>query len=247
VYTHPDAEVDIVLVHGLNGAPDKTWTSADGTFWPTDLLPASLRGAQANVLVYGYNADVYSATSRSSASDNFLHQHAQTLVTSLTLFRRGEGTARNPLVWVCHSLGGLLAKRALLYSADLRGAHHEPYRSIYVSTYALVFLGTPHTGADAASWGLMLQAMADAVVPRRFFETESVLLRTLKKDNETLANINSHFLDIYQRFRIHMVHEDHKTDIKGTKYVRSPLTYTHKTLSSLFPSYHPSSLPFHHD
>ncbi|GAO18377.1 hypothetical protein UVI_02009880 [Ustilaginoidea virens] len=54
-------------------------------------------------------------------------------------------------------------------------------------------------------------------MPRKFFESESVLLKTLKKDNETLSNINNHFLDIYQRFRIHMVHENHKTDIKGTK------------------------------
>lgn len=219
VYTHPDAEVDIVLVHGLNGRPDSTWTAADGTFWPTDLLPASLRGVPANVLVYGYNADVYSRRHGrgGSASDNFIHQHAQTLVTSLTLFRRGEGRVRKPIVWVAHSLGGILVKRALLYSSDLRAAHHDDYRSVFVSTYGIVFLGTPHAGAGAASWGCVLQAMSDAVLPRKFFESESVLLKTLKKDNETLANINNHFLDIYQRFRIHMVHENHKTDIKGTK------------------------------
>ncbi|KAM3435566.1 hypothetical protein NHJ13734_005469 [Beauveria thailandica] len=219
VYTHPDAEVDIVLVHGLNGRPDHTWTSPDGTFWPTDLLPSALRGAPANILVYGYNADVYSRHNSRSASDNFIHQHAQTLVTSLTLFRRGEGRARRPLVWVAHSLGGILVKRALLYSGDLRAAHHDDYRSVFVSTYGIVFLGTPHAGAGAAAWGCALQAMSDAVLPRKLFESESVLLKTLKKDNETLANINNHFLDIYQRFRIHMAHENHKTDVKGTKMV----------------------------
>lgn len=219
VYTHPDAKVDIVLVHGLNGSPEKTWTASNGTFWPLDILPASLKGQQANVLVYGYNADVYCRKNDRSASDNFIHQHAQTLVTSLTLYRRSEGTFRNPIIWVCHSLGGILVKRALLYSNDLRMMHHEDYRSIYVSTFGLMFLGTPHTGSDAATWGLVLQGMADAIMPKKFFESESVLLKTLKKDNETLANINNHFLDIYHRFRIHMVHENHKTDIKGTKYV----------------------------
>ncbi|QPG97978.1 hypothetical protein C2857_007115 [Epichloe festucae Fl1] len=217
VYTHPDAQVDIVLVHGLNGDPQKTWTASNGTFWPTDLLPASLKGAKANILVYGYNADVYSRKNDRSASDNFIHQHAQTLVTNLTMFRKSEGTYKNPIIWVCHSLGGILVKRALLYSNDVKVTHHEDYRSIFVSTFGLIFLGTPHCGSDAATWGLMLQGMADAIMPRKLFESESVLLKTLKKDNETLANINNHFLDIYQRFRIHMVHENHKTDIKGTK------------------------------
>ncbi|KAG5922967.1 hypothetical protein E4U42_005083 [Claviceps africana] len=217
VYTHPDAKVDIVLVHGLNGDPEKTWTASNGTFWPSDLLPPALKGAQANILTYGYNADVYSRKNDRSASNNFIHQHAQTLVTNLTMFRKSEGTFRNPIIWVCHSLGGILVKRALLYSNDVRATHHEDYRSIYVSTFGLIFLGTPHAGSDAATWGLMLQGMADAIMPRRFFESESVLLKTLKKENETLANINNHFLDIYQRFRIHMVHENHKTDIKGTK------------------------------
>ncbi|KAK7433394.1 hypothetical protein QQZ08_000334 [Neonectria magnoliae] len=217
VYTHPEAKVDIVLVHGLNGSPDKTWKAKNDVFWPLDLLPTSLKGVQANIMVYGYNADVYSKRNDQSASDNFIQQHAQTLVTNLTLYRKSEDTLKNPIIWVCHSLGGILVKRALLYSNDLRAAHHEEYRSIYVSTFGLIFLGTPHTGSDGATWGIMLQAMSDAIIPRKFFESESVLLKTLKKDNETLANINSHFLDIYQRFHIHMAHENHKTDVKGTK------------------------------
>lgn len=217
VYTHPDAKVDIILVHGLNGDPEKSWTAKNGLFWPADLLPHSLREARANILVYGYNADVYSKRHGASPSDNFIYMHAQTLVTSLTHYRKDELTSFNPIIWVCHSLGGILVKRALLYSNDLRTSQHEDYRSIYVSTYGIVFLGTPHTGADIATWGTVLQAMSDAVVPRSFFQSESVLLKTLKRDNETLQNINNHFLDVYQRFKILMAHENHKTDLRGTK------------------------------
>ncbi|XDG05096.1 hypothetical protein ABKA04_004711 [Annulohypoxylon sp. FPYF3050] len=217
VYTHPDAKVDIVLVHGLNGDPEKTWSAKNGVFWPSDLLPTSLREARANILVYGYNADVYSKKHGSNPSDNFIYMHAQTLVTSLTHYRKDEQSSHNPIIWVCHSLGGILVKRALLYSNDLKASQHEDYRSIYVSTYGLIFLGTPHTGSDIAGWGTMLQGMSDAVVPRTFFQSESVLLKTLKRDNETLQNINNHFLDIYQRFKILMAHENHKTDLKGTR------------------------------
>jgi Putative serine esterase (DUF676) len=204
-------------VHGLNGGPDKTWTAKNGVFWPTDLLPASLKDAHANILVYGYNADVYSSKNDRSASRDFIHQHAQSLVTSLTLYRKSEGSSHHPIIWVAHSLGGIVVKRALLYSNDLRASYHQDYRSVFVSTFAIIFLGTPHTGSDAAAWGRWLQGMSDAVIPRKFFESEPVLLKTLKRDSETLQNINSHFLDVYQRFRIHMAHESHKTDIKGTK------------------------------
>ena len=217
MYKHPLAKADIVLVHGLNGNPQKTWTAKNGVYWPTDLLPASLKDEHANVLVYGYNADVYSSKKDQSPSANFIHMHAQSLVTSLTQYRKSEGTERSPIIWVAHSLGGIVTKRALLYSNDVRAHHHEDFRSIFVSTYGIIFLGTPHTGSDLAGWGRILQAMSDAVVPRRFFETEPILLKTLKKDNETLQAINSHFLDIYQRFRIFMVHENHTTDIKGTR------------------------------
>ncbi len=204
-------------MHGLNGEPQKTWTAKNGVFWPSDLLPASLRDARANVLVYGYNADVYSKKHGSNPSDNFIYLHAQTLVTSLTHYRKDEQTSHHPIIWVCHSLGGILVKRALLYSNDLKASQHEDYRSLYVSTYGIVFLGTPHTGSDVATWGTILQSMSDAVVPRSFFQSESVLLKTLKRDNETLQNINNHFLDIYQRFKILMAHENHKTDLKGTR------------------------------
>ncbi|KAK6226603.1 LipA and NB-ARC domain-containing protein [Colletotrichum tabaci] len=220
VFTHPDAIVDVVLVHGLNGDPQRTWSSLDGkgVFWPADLLPQSLGKIRANILVYGYNADVYTTSkSRKSASNNFISQHAQTLVTNLTLYRKSERTSRNPIIFVAHSLGGLLVKRALLYSNDVTARNQEDARSIFISTYGIIFLGTPHAGSDMATWGLVLQRMADAIAPRKVFESESILLKTLKRDNETLESISNHFLDIYQRFKIHMAHENHKTDVKGTK------------------------------
>ncbi|KFY52472.1 hypothetical protein V496_08418, partial [Pseudogymnoascus sp. VKM F-4515 (FW-2607)] len=217
VYAHPEATVDIVLVHGLNGHPLNTWTAKNGVFWPSQLLPVTLRQAKARVLVYGYNADVYTFGSDKGASSDMIHQHAQSLLTGLSMERMSEEKEENAIIWVAHSLGGILVKRALELSNDLTSKSADPSRSIYVSTYSIIFLGTPHLGADAAKWGHILHSLVKTVMPKKIVETEDQLLKTLQNNNETLQNINLHFLDIFQRFEIDMVHEAMRTDLKGTK------------------------------
>ncbi|KAK3942073.1 protein SERAC1 [Diplogelasinospora grovesii] len=221
VYEHPEAKADIILVHGLGGGPEKTWTSKDKekVFWPTDLLPKSLEGQHANILVYGYNADVSTSLWLSKRpSRNYVQQHAQNLVSHLTAYRKDQKTTKRPIIWIAHSLGGIVVKKALLYSSELQNDDQEAYRSVYVSTYALIFLGTPHTGSDAASWGVMLQCMARTTLPVIIY-TEPTLVRTLKKDSETLTTINTQFLQIYEKFKIHAYYESLATEIAGFKFV----------------------------
>ena len=138
VYDDPLATVDIVLVHGLNGHPQNTWTAKNGVFWPQDLLPVTLKSAKARVLVYGYNADVYTFGGDKSASSDMIHQHAQTLLTALSTERMSEEKDDNAIIWVAHSLGGILVKRALELSNDLTSKSADPSRSIYVSTYGII-------------------------------------------------------------------------------------------------------------
>lgn len=114
-------------------------------------------------------------------------------------------------------MGGILLKRALELSSDLTGKNADDLRSIIVSTYGIIFLGTPHIGSDIARWGKVLEGVVSAVFPKKMVLTESQLVKTLQMNNETLANINLKFLDIYQRFNICMVHEGAPTDFKGTK------------------------------
>jgi hypothetical protein len=85
VYVCPGPQkplVDIVLVHGLNGNPQKTWTSSSGVFWPADLLPQFVQNQRVRVLVWGYNSTPASFTDGVS-QDNILH-HAETLVANLS-------------------------------------------------------------------------------------------------------------------------------------------------------------------
>jgi alpha-beta hydrolase superfamily lysophospholipase len=50
-----------------------------------------------------------------------IHQHAQTLLANLALERKSEERGDVPIIWVAHSLGGILVKRALELSHDLAG------------------------------------------------------------------------------------------------------------------------------
>jgi hypothetical protein len=146
-----------------------------------------------------------------------IYQHAQSLVTNLAMERKNEEVSDHPIIFVAHSLGGILVKRALELSNDLTSRTADDNRSIYISTYGIIFLGTPHTGADSAKWGIMLESMIHSLIPKKVMHSDVQLVKTLQANNETLQNINLHFLDIFQRFRICMAHEEMQTDLKGTK------------------------------
>ena len=54
-----------VLLHGLNGHPQQTWTAATGFFWPWEIR-TELKNSR--MMLYGYNADVATALTDNQAS-----------------------------------------------------------------------------------------------------------------------------------------------------------------------------------
>ncbi|KAL8946627.1 MAG: hypothetical protein Q9222_007002 [Ikaeria aurantiellina] len=209
------AEVDVVFVHGLNGDPHNTWTSeTTKVFWPSQILPPILEEEKARVLVYGYDADVTSFTD--GASRDKIHNHAEHLVAELVANRRIRRASERPIIWIAHSLGGLVVKRALIYSSEIRGVKTEHLRSIFVSTFGILFLGTPHHGSDIAQWGNRLEWICSAVLPKKLIDTQPQLVDALKSNNETLQNIDRQFIQIMSRFHIYFFHEGKPTNLKGT-------------------------------
>ena len=110
-----------------------------------------------------------------------------------------------------------MVKRCLTYAKSVRHTHTERLRSIYVSTYGILFLGTPHNGSDLAKWGTLLQSICAVVLPKKLFDTSPQLVEALVTNNETLQNINRLFIEIIGRYRVYFFHESKPTDLKGTK------------------------------
>ncbi|KAL9110389.1 MAG: hypothetical protein Q9227_005120 [Pyrenula ochraceoflavens] len=218
IYSSPQPAVDIVLVHGLNGHPYNTWaTHKPEVYWPADLLPSILEEQKIRVLTYGYDANVTAFTD--GTSKDKIHNHAEHLAGRLVANRSLKKALERPIIFVCHSLGGLVVKRCLIYCRNVRHAHTERLRSVYVSTYGILFLGTPHNGAEMARWASLLQSICATMLPKKFFETSPHLIEALKSNNETLQNINRLFIDIVSRFQVYFFHESKPTDLKGTRQV----------------------------
>ena len=231
IYTSPNPQVDIVLVHGLNGSPEKTWTADNGIFWPRDLLPTHLSNTSCRILTYGYDAKVSAFTD--GVGKDHIHHHSENLAARLYSNRsvsrmvvpheerltqaQLNGTLERPIIFIVHSLGGLVVKQCLIYSRSIEHQNSAHLRSIYLSTYGILFMGTPHNGSDLAKWGTMLQSIASATLPKKFFTSSPHLVEALKTNNETLQNINRQFNEILPRLRIFYFYEAKPMDMGATR------------------------------
>ncbi|EEP82570.1 predicted protein [Uncinocarpus reesii 1704] len=216
VYTSQNPAVDVVLVHGLNGSPYETWaTKKSDVFWPADLLPRTLAKEELRILTFGYDANVSSFTG--GVSRDRMHNFAEHLAAHLFANRHLNGAVERPIIFICHSLGGLIVKKCLSYCSRVRHEYTQHLRSIYVSTFGILFLGTPHEGSDVAKFGSLLQSICSAVLPKKIFDSSPQLLNSLKTDNENLQVINRDFVQIMDRFRVYFFHESKPMDLKATR------------------------------
>lgn len=182
----PDAVIDVCFIHGLTGDRDNTWTAdKQSAPWPGTLLPQRLD--KARILTYGYDAYV---VRRSGVAQDYLGNHAANLLKDLTDDRAGLDAESRPIVFVAHSLGGVVCSKAVLLSRASRQAH---IRSIFECTRGIIFMGTPHRGASMANPAKVVASVLGRVTP-----TNTSLLDVLRPDNPLLRDVRVSFAEIIQ-------------------------------------------------
>ncbi|RJE21199.1 LipA and NB-ARC [Aspergillus sclerotialis] len=128
-----------------------------------------------------------------------------------------ESATQRPIIFVCHSLGGIIVKKALAISSR-QTYKNDRLRSIYTCTYGIIFFGTPHSGSRDAGPLDAAQRLASLIIPKRAALFESSLVQALKEGSETLQNITDEFLPLMSRFRIFFLWEQLRTNLGYTEH-----------------------------
>ncbi|XP_031740337.1 uncharacterized protein LOC101222471 isoform X2 [Cucumis sativus] len=153
--SRPDSPlVDVVFIHGLRGGPYKSWRISEdksstksglvekidqeagklGTFWPGEWLSSDFPRARMFTLKYKTNLTQWSGASLP------LQEVSSMLLDKLV----AAGIGDRPVVFVTHSMGGLVVKQ-MLYKAKT-----ENIDNLVKNTVGVVFYSCPHFGSKLA-------------------------------------------------------------------------------------------------
>ncbi|KAF2679561.1 hypothetical protein K458DRAFT_422121 [Lentithecium fluviatile CBS 122367] len=192
----PAANLDIIAIHGLNpfhtkSNAESTWTAKKGDVeknWIKDkeFLPKLLPSAR--IMIFGYNSHAVFGAAAATIND-----HASTLLEKIRLKRRKVPATRS-IVFICHSLGGLLAKRALLIATLPKSI----YQTIYTCTGGMVFFATPHGGSGKARIGKIASTIARTLTWGR----DNAFMEALSKNSLCSEATRTDFNDIVENIRL---------------------------------------------
>ncbi|XP_052226009.1 protein SERAC1-like isoform X3 [Dreissena polymorpha] len=187
-------KVDIVFIHGLRGGPFKTWRQEDRRhtetgfvvtdefrrshtfFWPKDWLAHDLKDVR--ILNVGYDTELttWNLKHPLEAEKRTLSSRSATFIEKL----RKADIGSRPVIWVGHSMGGLLIKDIL------RLAQSTPrYRCILDNTIGVLNYSVPHRGSSLATFSKKYG------VKYTIFPSTEVL--ELDKEKETLKSLLEFF------------------------------------------------------
>ena len=175
-----------------------TQPGAGNIFWPHHFLVEDLPNAR--ILTWGYDADVTKAFD--FASQSSISQNANQLLSDLANERTNSSQRTRPLIFISHSLGGIVVKDAL---GKVQTSKLDHLKNILPSVKGVCFLGTPHRGSSTASLG----KVAYNITRLTWNQPNTGLLESLKRNSNDLERISERFAELLdeKKFQIHSFRE----------------------------------------
>jgi hypothetical protein len=158
----------VMFIHGILSHGETAWTHENGANWPT-MLAREPQMVDVGVCVFSYRADAFARNySQSDAADS-LREYAETE-------RLWE---KQCLIFVCHSLGGIVIRRFLL-SNQREFLERRP-------NIGLFLIASPSLGSEDANRFLFLSRMLESTQADALrFSQQNVWLNDLDKDFRNL-------------------------------------------------------------
>ena len=153
-----------------------------GIYWPEDLAP--ITAPCSRILAYGYDTRVRHWAA-GQVSQKSLYDHARDLLLSLEALRREPEESQRPVLFIVHSLGGLVTKVALRMARDADSTQPNIHR-IFEATTGVIFFGTPHRGADPMT---VLRHLLSASATALGFQVNKRIVSALMPDGDYLADL----------------------------------------------------------
>ncbi|RYP73426.1 hypothetical protein DL769_004228 [Monosporascus sp. CRB-8-3] len=178
---------DIVLVHGLNGHYINTWRADDGSVWPVHLLTRERR--EVRIMTFGYRGTYNDTTSLAT-----IYDHGLSLLTQLIDARKESQEELRPIIFVGHSLGGIIIKQ--------------------------IFFSTPHNGIDAEKWETFVRGILKYMKPDKSNDPglTAKIAKAIHYNSEELVQISQAFR-VLQNI-VYLVTKDSATMKVGHENIR---------------------------
>ncbi|QBZ55224.1 hypothetical protein PoMZ_00119 [Pyricularia oryzae] len=193
---------DIVFVHGLGGSAWRTWSWNRDTalFWPDWLPEEEPSLARFRISTFGYNASF-----RGAATNLTILDFAKDLLMQLLAAIEDDRDSHRPIIFVVHSMGGLVVKKAYTL-----GRHDDRYADLVARVRGILFLATPHRGSQYAK-------TLNNILAATPTGTTKAYVSGLDINSETIQDINEGFRQHCEGLLLCSFFETLKTSLGLTK------------------------------
>ncbi|XP_008837677.1 protein SERAC1 isoform X6 [Nannospalax galili] len=188
--TSQPIKADVLFIHGLMGAAFKTWRQQDSergqaenaledeekytTCWPKTWLAKDCPALR--IISVEYDTTLSDWRARCPTERKSIAFRSNELLRKL----RAAGVGDRPVIWIAHSMGGLLVKKMLLEASK------KPELSTIVNnTRGLLFYSVPHHGSHLAEYSVNI----------RYLLFPSLEVKELSKDSPALKVLQDDFLE----------------------------------------------------
>ncbi|KAK9783602.1 putative DUF676 domain-containing protein [Seiridium cardinale] len=201
-----ETKVDIIAIPCPGASPIETWTRdpfPDGTFGspPNDLwVQQGLRSKIniARVLLYKHR-ELHEGLTLENLADDLLDR--------LSRMRESHESAR-PMFFICHSIGGLVAKHALV-----KASQNKDLLWINYNCHGMTFFATPHRGSSYLSMPSLRDSIQHLLYLAR--PLPDTLSDQLRLNNKPLLKLHSQFIDIASEMHIWTFYETLDSQLSG--------------------------------